>query len=61
MLQSLKDRYLAIAVSVFVLIDIVILTTFTVIDGIEGKLGAVLVANKEQLTSEVGVSSQYDD
>ena len=54
-IQNLKDWKLALAVGVFVLVDIIILLIHTIIEDVMGDLNAKLVHNEENPSSEVGV------
>ena len=54
--QAIKDRMLALAVGVLVLIDITILLVYTVIEGYRGNLIAIRVQNRENMKDIDGVS-----
>ena len=55
-MQGLKDWTLALAVVMFIIVDVIILLVFTIVDGVEGELTAKLMPNLEHPTSEIGVS-----
>ena len=47
---------LALAVAVLVSIDIIILVTYTIVEGVRGNLKAILLSNEENFISLFGVS-----
>lgn len=55
-MQPLQDWMLALGVAVLVIIDIVILTSYNVVEGIRGNLVATRVANRENPQDLLGVS-----
>ena len=58
-LQKIKDRILILGVASLVAIDLVILVTYTLVEGIRGNLVAIQVAHGERETSVEGVSNGY--
>ena len=54
--QFLKDWVLVLAVAVLVSIDIIILVTYTTVEGVRGNLNAILLSNEENFISLFGVS-----
>ena len=58
-LQKLKDWKLALAVVVFVLIDVITLLAYTIVEGLRGNLNAILIQNAENPSAEIGVRFIY--
>ena len=54
-IQPLQDRYLAVGVMVLVLVDVIILLVYTIVEGVQGNLTAILVPNREYLMNVEGV------
>ena len=51
----IKDYALALVVLCLVIIDIVILGSYTAVEGVRGHLGVKLISNKENLEDIIGV------
>ncbi len=56
LLQRITDRYLILGVASMVAIDLIILVTYTLVEGIMGKLDARRVAHSENPRIVAGVS-----
>lgn len=54
--QKVHDWMLALSVVVFITIDVIILLTYTTVEGIRGNLYAELQPNDEDRQAEIGVS-----
>lgn len=52
----MKDRMLAMGVAFLVIIDVVILTTYSIVEGIRDQLASKRVPNKENTEDIIGVS-----
>ena len=52
----MKNRYLVLGVASLVAIDIIILVTYTLVEGLMGNLVTVTVQNKEKTMDVEGVS-----
>ena len=57
LIQAAKDRFLALAVCGLLVIDFVILITYTVVAGLLGQLGAKEIPNGENPMDITGVSN----
>jgi len=51
----LKDWYLAVGVFLLVFIDLIILLTYNIVEGVQGNLTAVRVPNRENVMDVNGV------
>ena len=51
----LRDWKLALAVAMFVLIDVITFLVYTIVEGLRGNLKAILVQNEENPSAEIGV------
>ena len=49
---------LALAVAIFISIDVIILVIYTIVDLVSGKFNAILKSNEENLMSHFGVSKK---
>ena len=53
-LQTLKDHHLGLIVGVFVVVDVVMLGTYTIVEGARGNLRAVLIRSAENPERRIG-------
>jgi len=53
--QALKDWYLAVGVFLLVFVDLIILLTYNIVEGVQGNLTAVRVPNRENVMDVNGV------
>lgn len=56
-MQKIKDRYLVLGVALLVCVDLIILVTYFVVEGVRGNLGAQQVSYRERPRKVEGVST----
>ena len=57
--QPIKDWMLACGVALLVVIDVVILTVYSIVEGIKGRLTSSKIPNSENTEDLVGVSVTF--
>ena len=54
--NGIQDWHLMVFVSILILVDVIILTFYTLLEGVVDKFGVLRVPSKENLSSATGVS-----